>query len=145
MERFRIFTTQIALISRNIRKIKSEEMSEFDLKSPHVSCLYYLYKHSEGMTAKQLSDMCGEDKAAISRSIDSLEKKGYLECNSKAEKRYNSPLVLTKSGRDIGGRIAIKVDHILDLAGAGLTDKTRNEFYESLLLISNNLQKICGR
>ncbi|MBQ7880983.1 MAG: hypothetical protein IJ358_04000 [Clostridia bacterium] len=51
-QRFETFTVQIAKISRCIRKIKSEEMAEFNLKSPHVSCLYYLYRQNNKMTAK---------------------------------------------------------------------------------------------
>ena len=41
-ERYKSFTVLISGISRSIRRIKTEEMAEFNLKSPHVSCLYYL-------------------------------------------------------------------------------------------------------
>jgi len=79
-KRFELFTTAIAKISRNIRKIKSEEVASInlDLKGPHVSCLYYLYKHKK-LTLKELSLVCDEDKAAISRSIDYLEHNLYIE------------------------------------------------------------------
>ena len=81
MERFETFTLLISQISRSIRKIKTEEMAEFKLKSPHVSCLYYLYKEKT-LTAKELCDICDEDKAAISRSLLYLEKeKGFHKNN----------------------------------------------------------------
>ena len=144
-QRFETFTVQIAKISRCIRRIKTAEMAEFDLKSPHVSCLYYLYKNSNGMTAKELCDVCEEDKAAISRAISYLEENGYIECISKTEKRYKSPLMLTKKGKQVGEKIAVKVDHILDLASPGLSTKEREEFYQTLTFISNNLQKICDK
>ena len=67
-ERFQTFTVLITKLNRCIRKIKTEEMAEFDLKSPHVSCLYYLYK-ADSLTAKELCDICEEDKANISRSF----------------------------------------------------------------------------
>lgn len=140
-ERFETFTTQIAKISRAIRRIKTEEMKDFNLKSPHVSCLYYLFKN-ESLTAKQLCDICDEDKAAISRSIDYLEKNGYLTCDSKTEKKYKSPIALTEKGKQVGKGVAEKVDNILIAASEGLTDKDREIFYKSLLLISDNLQKI---
>ena len=76
-ERFKTFTVLMANINRSIRKIKTEEMAEFRLKSPHVSCLYYLYKEN-ALTAKELCDICEEDKANISRTIDYLETNGYL-------------------------------------------------------------------
>ena len=78
-QRFETFTALVIGISRAIRKIKSEEMAEFHLKSPHVSCLYYLYKQRE-LTAKALCDLCDEDKANMSRIIDFLERNGYVLC-----------------------------------------------------------------
>ncbi|MBQ8229154.1 MAG: transcriptional regulator [Clostridia bacterium] len=142
-ERFKTFTVLIAKISRNIRKIKTEEMSEMNLKSPHVSCLYYLFK-AGALTAKELSDVCEEDKAAISRSIDYLEKEGYLQCDSQAKKRYRAHLSLTEKGEKVGRFIADKIDNILALASEGLTEENRTIFYQSLTLISDNLQKICN-
>lgn len=140
-ERFNTFTTLIAKISRNIRKIKTEEMVEFDLKSPHVSCLYYLYKQN-GMTAKELCDICDEDKGAISRSIEYLENQEFIVCDCKNVKRYKSPLHLTDKGREIGAIVCQKVDKILSQASLGLSEENRKIFYESLSLISSNLQKI---
>ena len=117
--------------------IKTEEMKDFNLKSPHVSCLYYLFKN-ESLTAKQLCDICDEDKAAISRSIEYLEKNNYLICDSKTEKRYKSPIMLTKKGKDVGKAIAEKIDNILIVASNGLTDADRQNFYKSLLLINHS-------
>ena len=42
-ERFKTFTVLISKISRNIKKIKNQEMAEYGLRSVHVTCLYYLY------------------------------------------------------------------------------------------------------
>lgn len=141
-DRFEKFTVLISRISRCIRRIKTEEVSEFQLKSPHVSCLYYLYKvHS--LTAKELADICEEDKANISRSIEYLENNGYLICESNAQKRYKSPLILTDKGNEIGKIICEKIDRILEVASKGLTEENRIIFYDSLSLINENLEKIC--
>ena len=142
-ERFETFTILISKISRNIRKIKSEEMAEFDLKTPHVSCLYYLYKNNSEMTAKELSNACDEDKAGISRSLDYLENNGYIVCHSNSEKRYKSPLLLTDKGKEVGEKIAKKIDKMVFYASLGITDSDREILYKSLNLISDNLQKVC--
>lgn len=89
-ERFETFTVLIARISRSIKRIKAEEMADFELKGPHVSCLYYL-SQQDSMTASELCERCDEDKAAISRSLDDLEKNGYITCASGAGRRYKSP------------------------------------------------------
>lgn len=141
-DRFKTFTILIYGISRSIRKIKTQEMSDFGLKSPHVSILYYLYKE-DGMTSRELCDVCEEDKAAVSRSIDFLEKNGYLACESKTEKRYKSPLLLTQKGRKTGKQIVEKIDRILLDASIGLSEENRKIFYESMSLINDNLKNIC--
>ena len=144
MERFTTFTLLIAKINRSIRKIKNEEMKEFGLKSPHVSCLYHLYK-KDGLTAKELADVCDEDKAAISRSIVELEKQGYILCQTKDKKRYKAPLLLTEAGKDMGGKIVEKIDSVLDFVGKAMPDNEREEFYDSLIAISDNLYEFCEK
>ncbi len=141
MDRFATFTVLINRISRNIRKIKNQEMAEYNLKSIHVSCLYYLYIEDK-MTATDLCERCEEDKATISRALDYLETKGYLICESKSTKRYKSPFILTEEGRDIGKKIADKINGVLDIISTSLTEKERVEFYRSLSIISESLETV---
>ena len=142
-KRFEMFTLLIAKSSRAIRKIKTEEMVEFNLKSPHISVLYYLYKSENGLTAKEICDVCEEDKALVSRSIEYLEKEGFIFCESKSGKRYKSPITLTEKGVCAAKVLEKKISKILDQASVGLSDENRKIFYESLNLICNNLQNVC--
>ena len=142
-ERFQLFTVLIADLNRCIRKLKVEEMAEYQLKSPHVSCLYYLYKFPS-MTAKELSDICAEDKANISRSIEYLEANGYLMCQSQRQKRYKAPLVLTEKGSLIAKKISNRIEDILKAASDGISDEERAVMYQSLICIHRNLQKMCN-
>lgn len=140
-ERFETFTVLINRISRNIRRIKNQEMEEYNLKSAHISCLYYLYQ-SERLTASELCERCEEDKATISRALEYLEKNGYLICETKAAKRYRSLLLLTEKGNVTAAKIAEKVDDVLMQVGEGLTEEERSIFYRSLSTISEGLDKI---
>ena len=143
-EKYKIFTVLMASINRSIRKIKTEEMAEFHLKSPHVSCLYYLFKE-DGLTAKELCEVCEEDMANISRTIDYLETNGYLVRQNEDNKKYKSHLSLTEMGRSVACQIAEKIDRILDEAGEGISETDREIMYRSLFQISNNLQKRCNQ
>ncbi|MBQ4116752.1 MAG: winged helix DNA-binding protein [Clostridia bacterium] len=143
-ERFKLFTVLMTKTRRSIQRIKTEEMSEYNLKSPHVSCLYYLYKYGN-MTATELCEICDEDKAAISRSIVQLENEGYVDYPDGSKKRYRANMQLTEKGRVIAESLASKIDTVLDEAGQGLTEEDRVIFYRSLALISNNLEKICKK
>ncbi len=140
-KRFELFTTLIAQCSRYIKKIKTLEMAEFNLKSPHVSCLYYLYINNT-LTATELCEICDEDKAFVSRTLDFLEKEKYIVCKSKTEKRYKSPIYLTEKGKDVAKIIEEKIKKIVDKASIGLSEEDRKVFYSSLTLISNNLKNI---
>ena len=140
-ERFETFTVLINKISRNIRKLKNQEMAEYGLRSTHVSCLYYLYS-SEFLTATELCEHCEEDKATISRALDFLEDNGFIECQSKTAKRYKSPLYLTDKGKEVGKKIFDKINYVLDEVSIGLTCEQRMSFYNYLTTVSDNLDKV---
>lgn len=140
-ERFETFTVLINRISRNIRKIKNQEMAAYRLRSAHVSCLYYLYT-VKGITATDLCERCEEDKATVSRALDHLEADGYLTRESRTAKRYKSPLSLTEKGNTVGKKIADKIDGVLDAISGELTEEERVAFYRSLSIISNSLETV---
>ena len=140
--RFETFTVLVSRISRNIRKLKNQEMSDYNLRSAHISCLYYLYA-SRGLTATDLCERCDEDKATISRALEYLEANGYLE--PEAERRYRSPLVLTQKGEETGRIIAEKINGILEQISGGLTEAERLAFYRSLAIISDSLDAIVNK
>ncbi len=140
-ERFHTFTVLIMKINRSIHKIKTEEMLNFNLKSAHVSCLYYLYK-SQSLTSKELCEICEEDKASVSRSIEYLEENGFVKCESTAKKRYKAYLYLTEKGVVVGEHITKRIDSVLNEASEGLTEEERESLYNCLYLIDKNLNKI---
>lgn len=144
LDRFSTFTVLVDKLKRNIRKIKTEEMAEFELKSPHVSCLYYLYRFNS-LTSKELAEICEEDKASVSRSLDYLETNGYVCCANNVRKRYKSPFLLTQKGISVAKIIADKAENILREASNGLSESERNVMYKGLTLISQNLDRICGK
>ncbi len=139
-DRFEHFTLLIAKINRNIRKIKNQAMADYDLKAPHISCLYYLYTAEGELTATDLCERCEEDKATVSRSLTYLEKNGYLTRDASGARRYKSPLHLTERGRAVGQTISNKVRAVLKKTGEGISDEERASFYKLLTLISDTLE-----
>ena len=141
-ERFQAFTVLVANLNRCIYKIKTEEMAKYNLKSSHVSCIYYIYRNGS-LTPKELCDLCGEDKANISRALKYLEDNKYLVMEQETDKKYQRPIVLTESGIKIGKHLSEKINEILSIASEGLSEEKRNVMYEGLSLINNRLNKIC--
>lgn len=139
-ERFETFTVLIAKINRNIKKIKNQEMVEHNLRNSHISCLYYLYRAP--LTATELCERCEEDKATISRSLDYLEKNGYVFYNEGQKKSYKKEIFLTEKGKLIGDKIYCKVNKVLEKISLELGEDERTVFYASLATISDKLEEI---
>jgi len=141
-KRFRTFTLLNAQISRCLRRIKTEEMADMELKSGHVSCLHYLHKTGP-MTAKELCELCEEDKANISRSMEYLEKNGYLSSIQETGRCYKRRYRLTEKGMEAAELLDEKIGRVLTIAGEGVNDADRAVMYACLTKIGANLQRIC--
>ena len=57
----------------------------------------------------------------------------------------NIPLFLTQKGVETAKGIVEKIDRIVESAGEGVTQKNREIFYETLQIISTNLQRMCDK
>lgn len=145
MSLFHTFTVQIAKIHRSIQRIKTEEMKEFGLKGLHVSCLYYIYLRSDGITLKELCELCNEDKSCVSRSVTSLKKDGYIVSENEEGRSYKYLIKLTERGEEIGARICEKIDRALAEIRADLDAEEEMIFYKNLIKISGNMERICSR
>ncbi len=141
-QRFRTFTLLNAQISRYLRRIKAEEMADIKLKSGHVSCLHYLHKIGP-MTAKEICEVCEEDKANVSRSMEYLESNGYLLPLPDEKRLYKRRYVLTEKGKQAAELLDEKIERVLAVAGEGLSEEDRAVMYASLAKICANLQRIC--
>lgn len=140
IERFEEFTKNIALAYKYIIKIKSYEMSEYGLKGSNVTCLFFLGKNPDGLSATELCEKCMEDKAAVSKSLAVLKEKGYVM--QKEEGRYKAKYFITESGKKVFNELGQIINEVVVKAGDGLNDEERNMFYASLEKIVNNLAEL---
>lgn len=130
------FTANITRLSKMIQRIKSYEISKYGLQPIHVSCGYYLSKNPQGLTAKELSRLAIEDKAAISRALKKLQEKGIVEYVPRGR---NEIVRLTKEGIDFTNIVGEKINMAVSAGSVNLTEEQRKFFYGSLIDISNNL------
>lgn len=101
-DRFERFVVSITELHRYLQKLKELEMGQLDLKAGYTMCLYHLGKHPEGLTATQLTELCKEDKAAISRTLSQLSAKGLVSCELPENKRsYRTLYYLTEEGSTV--------------------------------------------
>ena len=138
LQRFESFVTGITMCHKFIQRIKNMEMTEFGLKGAHAMCLFFLHHHPEGLTGAQLSQLCAEDKAAISRTLFTLRDQGYIEPN---QQKYRALIHLTEAGQAIASRVDGLIEHWVTSGGDGLSPEERTVFYRALDRISHNLQE----
>ena len=138
IERFEQFTTTITQIYKNLQKVKMQEMADLDLRGTHVMCLFQLNRHKDGLTVTQLSTLCGEDKAATSRTVSELIQKELVTTDP--SKKYRAPIMLTEKGQEAANHVDKMAAQAVQTCGQGLTDEERESFYRSLSIISDNLK-----
>ena len=143
VERFEKFSLEIFETTRYWHKLASEEMAKHGLKGPHSTYLMTLYRFKDCITAPQICEHCGKDKADVSRMMSIMEEKGLVVKESNGKNMYRGLFKLTDKGVEAAQHVRKRVEIAVDLAGKGLSDEERAIFYKSLETISSNLRKLC--
>ena len=142
LRRFEEFSYSISAIYHNIQKIERDEMDKYGLKGPHAQYLVAMIRCPEGITAAQLSELCDRDKAAVSRALNELEKRGLIIRELANDTAYRALLKLTEKGSAAARFVCDKATQAVELAGKGLSEQDRATFYTVLNRIASNLQTI---
>lgn len=142
LSRFARFSLAISKIDRCWHKLAAKEMSRHKLNSPHAVYLSALYEHGDGITAAKLGELCGKNKADVSRMVAILEKKGLVRREATGGNRYRAKLFLTEEGKQAAQDVEQRAALAVELAGSGMTDGEREVFYRCLERITANLQTL---
>ncbi len=141
VERFEKFSFAISDITHYLHKIAADEMRKHGLRWPHAVCLVVLSRFEEGVTATELCEICGRDKADISRAISLLTEKG-LVTKEGTKQNYRALIKLTQEGRAASEQIRERVRLAVEIVSKNVSDEHRAVFYEVLEAIGKNLQTI---
>ena len=142
IDRFEKFSFAISEIHRFWHKIASDEMTKLGLKGPHVVYLVALKRFPEGITAAELSELCGRDKSDVSRAVASMEEIGLVKKQGINQTFYRAKLVLTNEGKRAAAHISQRAGVAVEMGGKGLSEDERKNLYDALELIASNLSAI---
>lgn len=141
-ERYNEFTLLIEGTHKLIQKIKLDHSKEFGIKGVHVFWLCRLLAQPEGMTSAELASQRMIDRSLVSREIDELLDKGYIQVDKKAvgkRRSYNSIITLTPEGVKVAKKISGLAVEIQNAANEGIRESELVSFYRTLTTIYNNL------
>lgn len=136
-ERFERFSMAIFSLTRYWNKIASDVMQRYDLKGPYALYILAMAENREGVTSMELCEKYGRDKADVSRAINLMEKKGFVE--RRGDTVYRARVVLTAEGEKLASELNEFVKKATEAAGVGVGDENRETFYKSLEIIMDNL------
>ena len=140
VDRFRRFSLSLFEISRCWHKLAAEEMSKYGLKGPYAIYLVVLQHNPEGLTAARLCELCGRDKADVSRCLSAMQEKG-LVVREKGNS-YRAKILLTELGIQAAEHVCRRASVAVELAGRDVSDEDRAVFYQSLTSITENLRTL---
>ena len=143
LERFARFSLAINEIYRYWHQLTADEMADYGLKGPHCTYLMSISNHPNGLTATQLGEMCGKDKADVSRTMAYLEEKGMVTKEGYNQNLYRGVYKLTDEGKAAADYVCRRASLAVELAGKELTEENRAIFYDSLESITVNLRNLC--
>ena len=141
MDRFETFSLALFSISRCWNKIAGDEMKRFGLKGAHAFYLVTILSHDGVLTAANLCELCGRDKADVSRSVSAMESMGLL--SRTGDNPYRAKLKLTDTGVAAAQSIREIAAGIFDRVGGELDPENREIFYKTLATVSSNLEAYC--
>lgn len=145
IERFESFTSSVTKAYKSIQKIKIAEAEQIGLKPTHVMYMYYLGKNPQGLTHAELCKLCIEDKAAVSRAIVELTKKGFIKNSEEnSNRKYRTKIVLTDEGKQINNNLNEAIAIAVNKASKNLDEVDRENFYRVFFYITDNLDEICS-
>ncbi len=139
--RYEHFTYATNEINKFLRKLAGDEMKKHGLKSPHAIYFTVLANNAEtGLTATQMCELSGRDKADVSRMFALMEEKGLVVKKGVHQNLYNGVFTLTEEGLRIAESVKQRAAKAVEIAGKDLTEEARENFYNSLDSIVENLR-----
>ena len=147
-ERFNQFVQLIESIHKSVNKIKLSIAPTLGVKSVHVFWLYELMAHPTGLTAATLAAKSKIDRSLISREVEELRARGYVEVaggGGEKRKNYNSRIRLTEQGKLLAKTITAYAMAAQSAADAGIGEEELALFYATLEKLSVNLSQVAEK
>lgn len=127
-------------IIRAARKIVAAELEPLGLSSSEGDLLFLLLTGSSGLRQEELAEQLDVDKAAISRTVKSLEAKGYVLRIKDAEDKRAFSISLTEKALAVSSQITAIYDRLYQLVQGNIPSEEFLRMESLLAQIAGNLE-----
>ena len=138
------FSKYSFLLDRTARRVKQYAQRKFKLEDFDITVDQWLIlknlSENELMSQSEMAQILFKDQPTLTRIIDILTKKGYVERVPHPNDRRSFQLVLTQSGTDKVEELKPKVSEIRQKAWENLNEGDFEEFKRILNKIYDNLE-----
>lgn len=140
-DRYLRFTGLLIDITRKINRATLEALTVFGAKRSYAYPIYLLYRNGP-LSCARLCQLCGEDKANVSRTLKSLEEDFLVvkERRGKSSVRF----MLTEDGIKLGKYLCDRVSDAVDVSVSGISEDDIDAMYRALEGIGTNLSSLLG-
>lgn len=123
---------------RTARQIINENLHPLNLSSAEGNILLHLWTQGQEMGQEQLVEQLDVSKPAVSRALNSLEKKGYVTRQPDPDDKRAHRVLLTEKALEVGPTIEQIYNHIYTLAMQGISQEEFDYFVKLFGRISEN-------
>lgn len=138
---FERFAARIQAANKEILRIQSKEMEEYDLKPNAYFILHYLADAPHGMTSAELARSMSVSRAVISRSLHALVEQNLVKLSA-PHMEYGTNVALTEQGQATVLDLRARAQRYARAAIVNVAEHERTQMYEALDGIITNLKGI---
>jgi MarR family transcriptional regulator for hemolysin len=123
---------------RSARQLINESLRPLNLSSAEGNILLHLLMQGQEMGQDQLVEQLDISKPAVSRALDSLEKKGYISREQNPNDRRAYRVLLSSQAREIAPTVEQAYNQLYAVALQGISPEELNTFIKLFQRMSEN-------
>ncbi len=139
-----LYNVTLFQIDKTSKVAKVYSQREFDKLGIDITVeqwiLLKIIDEHEEISQRELADLSLRDPASITRTLDLLQKKGYIERIAIEGNRRQYHLMLTKSGSKFVGKLLPVIEALRKRSTKGLTDHEVATLHILLKKVQNNME-----
>lgn len=141
MQSIKLLISAASNIIQNSQLFLNLALKEHRLSSAEANVLVFLFNHGDGVNQDAIVSGVEVSKPAISRTINSLEQKGYIQRQTDDGDKRVRLVHLTAKARAVEDDLQQLYSDIVSIAAEGVPAEKVEEFIQLMQHVSENIER----